>query len=341
MEYALPKAEFFPSFELDRTETPTRRQPARRQGRRRDRDDRLDAGGRERGRRRARAARDRARRHAAHPGARLAGDRAPRTRKEASCTRRLRPSSPTTGLRPSTRRSRCSPSTDDSRPLAGGHSLLPMMKLRLADAGRRSSTSRRIAGLGGIEAGRRRAARSARLRRTRPIASSALVQTTCPVLAEAAAMIGDRQVRNRGTIGGSLAHADPGADYPTVVTALGATIRRPAGRDAGDRRGDFFTGLFATALEPGELITAVGCPRRAGTGTRLRQAQPSGLGLRRRRRRRRRDDRGRRRHADEARVGGVSGSPTRSTSAGSLSGASRTARPSPPRRPALPDALTT
>jgi carbon-monoxide dehydrogenase medium subunit len=88
------------------------------------------------------------------------------------------------------------------------------------------------------------------------------------VLADTAAEIGDHQVRNRGTIGGSIAHADPGADYPTVLKALGATVR-VAGR-SGTREiaaDDFFTGIFTTALEPGELITAVTVPRTPpGTG---------------------------------------------------------------------------
>jgi carbon-monoxide dehydrogenase medium subunit len=99
------------------------------------------------------------------------------------------------------------------------------------------------------------------------VATSELVRRECPLLAETAALIGDAQVRNRGTIGGSLAHADPGADYPTVVTALGATIT-VAG--AGGRReiaaGDFFLGLFSTALEPSELLLFVTVPA-AGAGS--------------------------------------------------------------------------
>ena len=74
-------------------------------------------------------------------------------------------------------------------------------------------------------------------------------------------MIGDRQVRNCGTMGGSVAHADPGADYPTVLKALGATITA-TGRN-GEREiaaDDFFRGMFATALEPGELVTSVTVP---------------------------------------------------------------------------------
>jgi carbon-monoxide dehydrogenase medium subunit len=94
------------------------------------------------------------------------------------------------------------------------------------------------------------------------------VRAACPVLAETARGIGDRQVRNRGTIGGSVAHADPGADYPTVLEALGATI--VAAGSGGEREiaaDDFFVGLFTTTLEPGELVTAVRVPvRGSGTG---------------------------------------------------------------------------
>jgi carbon-monoxide dehydrogenase medium subunit len=100
------------------------------------------------------------------------------------------------------------------------------------------------------------------------VAASDVVQEACPVLAETAGDIGDRQVRNRGTIGGSVAHADPGADYPTVLKALDAKIVvRGAG---GERRVDAdecFVGIFTTAIKPGEIITSVEVPvTAAGTG---------------------------------------------------------------------------
>jgi carbon-monoxide dehydrogenase medium subunit len=154
----------------------------------------------------------------------------------------------------------------DAKALAGGHSLLPAMKLRL-------STPAAIVDLGGIpgldgiaQDGDRLVIGS--LATHASVAASDLVRAECPVLAEAAGEIGDRQVRNRGTIGGSVAHADPGADYPTVLKALGATIAtasKSGGREiAAD---DFFVGVFATALEPGELITSVAVPVTAkGTG---------------------------------------------------------------------------
>ena len=154
---------------------------------------------------------------------------------------------------------------EDSRPLAGGHSLLPAMKIRfsipsaLVDIGR-------IPELRGIEA-EGGGVRIGAMTTHAEIAASELVRSGAQALAEAASIIGDRQVRNRGTIGGSLAHADPGADEPTVVSALGATITAVG---ANGRRelaaGGFFTGLFTTELDPGELITSVHVPA-AGAGT--------------------------------------------------------------------------
>jgi carbon-monoxide dehydrogenase medium subunit len=147
----------------------------------------------------------------------------------------------------------------DTRPLAGGHSLLPMMKLRLAEPQAIVDIGR-IPGLDGIEV-EGDELRIGALATHASVAASELVREKCRVLATTAEGIGDRQVRNRGTIGGSLAHADPGADYPTVITALGATVvvQGPDGeRDiAAD---DFFTGVFTTALEQGELVTGVHVP---------------------------------------------------------------------------------
>jgi aerobic carbon-monoxide dehydrogenase medium subunit len=147
----------------------------------------------------------------------------------------------------------------ETRPLAGGHSLLPMMKLRLAEPGVLVDIGR-LPGLDGISEDGDDLVIGA-LATHASVACSELVREKCRVLATTAEGIGDRQVRNRGTIGGSLAHADPSADYPTVVTALGATIvvQGPNGEReiAAD---DFFTGVFKTALEHGELLTAVRVP---------------------------------------------------------------------------------
>lgn len=153
----------------------------------------------------------------------------------------------------------------DSRPLAGGHSLLPMMRLRLAtpaalvDIGRISGLDG-ISGNGGLTIGA--------LATHAEVAGSEVAIGIAPVIPETAAMIGDRQVRSCGTMGGSVAHADPGADYPTVLKALGATITATGkGGERDIAADDFFLGILETALEPGELVTSVTVPETAsGTG---------------------------------------------------------------------------
>ena len=154
----------------------------------------------------------------------------------------------------------------DARPLAGGHSLLPMMKLRLATPATIVDIGR-IPGLAGIEEDGDAITIGA-LATHASVAASELVRSRCGVVAATAEKIGDRQVRNRGTIGGSLAHADPGTDYPTLMMARGATIGIAGPR--GEREiaaDDFFTGVFTTALEQGELVTRVRVPVvAAGTG---------------------------------------------------------------------------
>jgi carbon-monoxide dehydrogenase medium subunit len=144
----------------------------------------------------------------------------------------------------------------NSRLLAGGHSLLPAMRLRLASPSALIDI-RGIQALAGIKA-RGQSLEIGALTTHAEIASSAAVRKVCPMLAEAAGEIGDLQVRNRGTIGGSLAHADPGADYPTVILALDATLT--AAGQKGKRQipaEKFFRDIFTTALKPGELLTSV------------------------------------------------------------------------------------
>src|ERR1039457_7273993 len=99
------------------------------------------------------------------------------------------------------------------------------------------------------------------------LAASGLVRAEAPLLAHAAAQVGDPQIRHRGTIGGSLAHADPAADLPMALVALGGAgeITGPGGTRTA-AAADFFTGFLETSLEPGELLTAVRVPRRPGTG---------------------------------------------------------------------------
>ncbi len=143
----------------------------------------------------------------------------------------------------------------DARYLAGGQSLVQAMRLRL-------SSSERLVDLGGI----------ADLKGIRidggnvvvgamtthaAVAASADVRKACPALAELAAGIGDPMVRNMGTIGGSIANSDPAACYPAGLLGLGATVHTDKRTIAAD---SFFTGLYETALSPGELITAVSFP---------------------------------------------------------------------------------
>ena len=155
---------------------------------------------------------------------------------------------------------------DDARVLAGGHSLLPVMKARLADPGVLVDIAG-IDGLSGISESEDGITIGAMTTHAE-IEASASVQGRCRSLAEAAAAIGDVQVRNRGTLGGSLAHADPAADYPAVVLAANAEIT-VAGAD-GERvigADDFFTGAYETALGAGEIITSVRIRASAARGS--------------------------------------------------------------------------
>lgn len=152
---------------------------------------------------------------------------------------------------------------DDAKVLAGGHSLLPMMKLRLAQPAVLIDIGR-VLDLAGISATDGELIIGANTRHA-ALASSELVRTEAPLLAHAASLVGDPQIRHRGTIGGSLAHADPAADLPMAIVALGGTMELsgPEGtrRVAAD---DFFAGFLETVLADGELLTAVRVPRKAG-----------------------------------------------------------------------------
>jgi carbon-monoxide dehydrogenase medium subunit len=145
---------------------------------------------------------------------------------------------------------------EDAKLLAGGHSLLPAMKLRLAQP-RVLVDLARVPGLSGIREEDGRIAIGA-LTTHAEIEGSELLARACPLLPETAATIGDVQVRNRGTLGGSLAHADPAADWPAAVLALDAEIEAagPDGRRA-IPASEFFVDLLQTALRPGEVLTAV------------------------------------------------------------------------------------
>ena len=154
---------------------------------------------------------------------------------------------------------------DEAKLLAGGHSLLPLMKLRLAspsvlvDVGRLSDLSYvRDAG-DHVAIGA--------LTRHRDLETSDVLAAEAPILAHAAGQVGDPQVRHRGTIGGSLAHADPASDLPAVVLALGGTLvaRGPNG-ERQIAASDFYRGFLESALEPDELLTEIRVPKVGGAG---------------------------------------------------------------------------
>ena len=143
----------------------------------------------------------------------------------------------------------------DARYLAGGQSLVQSMKMRLSASGR-------LVDLGGVAELRGIRIEGGKLvigamTTHAAVGASAEVRRAIPALAELAGDIGDPMVRNMGTLGGSIANADPAACYPAAVVGLGATVHTNKRTIAGD---SFFTGLFETALEPGELITAVSFP---------------------------------------------------------------------------------
>ncbi len=144
---------------------------------------------------------------------------------------------------------------DGAKILAGGQSLLPVMKLDLAAPSDLVSLSG-VSELHDIRIDGDRVAVGALVTHDE-VSRSPDVRSKIKGLADLAAGIGDAQVRNRGTVGGSIAHADPAADYPAAVLALGATVVTDRRRIAAD---DFFTGLFETALERDEIITAVHFP---------------------------------------------------------------------------------
>jgi len=145
--------------------------------------------------------------------------------------------------------------TGEAKLVAGGMTLIPTLKLRLAQPSKLVDLGgiKDLVGIkaegGGVTIGA--------MTTHQAVANSAEVKKTIPALAELAQGIGDPAVRNRGTIGGSVANNDPAADYPAACVALGATIVTNKRKIAAD---DFFKGLFETALEEGEIITAISFP---------------------------------------------------------------------------------
>src|ERR1700747_2353591 len=163
-----------------------------------------------------------------------------------------------------------------AKPLAGGMSLIPMMKLRL-------SAPAPLVGLCALKKPKyiREAGGQLHIGATAShyeIESSALLRQKCPLLTETAASIGDVQVRNMGTIGGSVAHADPAADYPAALAALEAKfVLKGAKSERTVSAADFFVDAFSTALQPGEILREVVVPiDDARTGTSYQKmAQPA------------------------------------------------------------------
>ena len=144
---------------------------------------------------------------------------------------------------------------EEAKILAGGQTLIPTMKLRLASPGNIVDLNA-LPELAGIELKGRSIVIGAMTRHV-DVANSAVVKEHIPALAYLAGLIGDPAVRHRGTIGGSIANNDPNADYPAALLGLGATIITNKRRIAAD---DFFQGMFTTALEEGEIITKVSFP---------------------------------------------------------------------------------
>ena len=153
----------------------------------------------------------------------------------------------------------------EAKILAGGHSLLPMMKLRLASPSSLIDLHA-IQGLSGIQTAGNEVVIGPMTTYAELVADDQLAQSL-PIIREAANVVGDLQVRNRGTIGGAAAHADPAADFPAVLLALDAsfTVVGPNGERT-IQATDFFQDLFTTALQPNEVLTAIRIPVPANAG---------------------------------------------------------------------------
>ena len=151
-------------------------------------------------------------------------------------------------------------SNEDAKILAGGHSLLPLMRIRLArpsflvDIGRIDELSY-VREDGDVAIGA--------LTCHHDVANDEALRSLCPILTHTAGLIGDPQVRHMGTIGGSVAHADPASDFPAVLMALGGhvVVRGPGGASRTVAASDFFTGLFEPDLAPNEMVTEIRVPK--------------------------------------------------------------------------------
>lgn len=149
----------------------------------------------------------------------------------------------------------------EARPMSGGMTLIPTLKQRLAKPSDVVDLNG-LKDLAGIKV-EGNAVTVGAMTRHHDVASSAEVKSAIPALAHLAGHIGDPAVRNRGTMGGSVANNDPAADYPAAVVGLGATVTTTTRKIAAD---DFFKGLFETALEDGELVTSISFPKAEKAG---------------------------------------------------------------------------
>jgi len=161
---------------------------------------------------------------------------------------------------------------DAARVLAGGQSLVPMLNFRLARPGHVVDVNR-VAGLASMNPGPDGSLRIGALVRQRTLERSALIRERSPLITQAMPFVGHSQIRARGTLGGSLAHADPAAELPAVMVALGARLTLQSAR--GPRIvgvEDFFVGALTTALAPDELLTEIALPAwPARTGSSLQE----------------------------------------------------------------------
>ncbi len=155
---------------------------------------------------------------------------------------------------------------DEAKLLAGGHSLLPLMKLRLASPSVLVDVGR-LTDLTGVRQDGDTVVIGA-LTTHHELERSDVLRSQVPLLAHVAGQVGDPQVRHRGTIGGSIAHADPASDLPAAVLALGGslTVTSAARGDRTIAATDFFTGFLESALEPDELLTEIRVPAVPGAG---------------------------------------------------------------------------
>jgi aerobic carbon-monoxide dehydrogenase medium subunit len=154
---------------------------------------------------------------------------------------------------------------EDAKLLAGGHSLLPAMKLRLARPSMLVDVGR-LGELSYVRDGGEHLAIGA-LTRHRDVRDDPLLQHQCPIVAHAAGLIGDPQVRNRGTIGGTIAHGDPASDLPAVILAIdGELVVRGSEGERTIPASAFFTGVFQTAIGPAEMLVEVRVPKTGASG---------------------------------------------------------------------------